>query len=99
LRQTGVYQQVNFDTGYSNCIILQMSKFVRKRFDWVIKEHVPGYFNELGHIMQLHLLILLSTADNWGEYIAHIYLKLKDMVREFIFKALSYITPKLLILV
>jgi len=98
LRQTGVYQKINFDTGCSNYIILHMSKSVRKRLDWIIKEHVPGYFSELDP-MQLHLLILLSTADNWGEYIAHIYLKLKDMVREFLLKALSYITQKLLILV
>lgn len=69
-----------------------MSKFARKRLDRIIEEQVPGYFGQLDHIMQLHLLILLSTADNWGEYIEHVHLKLRDMVRKFFPKALSYMT-------
>jgi hypothetical protein len=40
--------------------------------------------------MQLHLLILLSIADNWGEYIEYLHSIVKNMVRESFYEVLLY---------
>lgn len=81
-RQTGVYQKIHFDTGYSSCLILQLSRSIQKQFKDAIAEHVPGRTGQGAQMMQLHLLILISTADNWSEYIEHLYSMVKVLVRE-----------------
>ena len=77
-----MYQQIHFDTEYSCSVVLQMAKPVRKHLDRIIAEHAPGYFGQGYQIMQFHLLILLSTADNWGEYIEYLHCMVKNVVRE-----------------
>ncbi|KAH8723430.1 hypothetical protein GQ44DRAFT_313658 [Phaeosphaeriaceae sp. PMI808] len=79
IRQTGVYQKIYFDTGYSSCVVLQISKFTRKQLDLVTAEQALGHFDQGDQIMELHRLILLSTADNWGGYIDHLHSIVKDM--------------------
>lgn len=80
LRQTGVYQKIDFDTGYSSSVILQLSKSIRKQFGYVIADYVPGRTGQGIQMMQLHLLILTSTSDNWSEYIEHLHSVVKAVV-------------------
>jgi citrate lyase gamma subunit len=80
LRQTGVYQKIHFDTGNSSCVILQLSKSIRKQFGHAIAEYIPGRTDQGVQIMQIHLLVLTSTADNWSEYIEHLHSLVKAVV-------------------
>jgi hypothetical protein len=90
LRQTGVYQQIRFDTGYSSYIVLQMSKTMRAHLDRITAENTSERFGQGDQIMQFHLLTLLSTADNWGEYAEHLHCMVKDVVREILCEASPY---------
>ena len=95
LRQTGVYQQVTFDSRQSAWIFLQLSSATRVVLEKVLrrKSSCPG---ERESPMTIHALLLGATVDNWGEYIQNLSTQLRDVVSWAIWIYLRFI-PHLLI--
>lgn len=70
LRQTAVYQGVDYSTDTSTFILLQPSSYIERRLG--DKLHAITHdesSHELRHIL-LHLVLLSSSLVNWRHYIA-----------------------------
>lgn len=80
LRQTGVYQQVDFKAGTSVWIILQPSDYVRKSLEHALVEKSYGACGQESSPMLLHVLFILAAADNWTRYIRDLESEAKDLV-------------------
>lgn len=78
LRQTGVYQQVTFDSRQSAWIFLQLSSSTRAALEKVLRSQ-PSSPGENDSPMTLHALLLGTTVDNWDEYIQNLSTQLRDV--------------------
>lgn len=76
LRQTGVYQKVDFRTGSSTWIMLQPSALAAKRF-----ENVDEAFPPLQDVMYPHTMLLSAASKYWKEYVAYLHQSLRLLVR------------------
>lgn len=77
LRQTGVYQKSHLSTGTSAWILMQLAADTRAH----LEKRLAGRGVSLQNPMQLHTLILLSTARNWTDYLEHLDTQLTELVR------------------
>ncbi|OCK78124.1 hypothetical protein K432DRAFT_444833 [Lepidopterella palustris CBS 459.81] len=95
LRQTGVYQQVTFDSRQSAWIFLQLSSSTRAALEKVLRSQ-PSSPGENDSPMTLHALLLGTTVDNWDEYIQNLSTQLRDVtlqrLRHKILKTSSVLT-------
>lgn len=81
LRQTGVYEQVDIETGKSVWIILQPSSSARQCLEQGLQTlDQDTYGRNTSDPMLLHSIFLLATADNWVEYIKHLHSQADEMV-------------------
>jgi hypothetical protein len=79
LRQIGVYQKVNFRTGRSVWIILQLSGTTRSRMNETVQGKAACH-ESCGGPLRLHATLLLATVGNWADYIEFLHSRLRRVV-------------------
>lgn len=83
LRQTGVYEQKDVETGKSVWIILQPSSSTQQCLEQGLQALVQDTLGQNSSSpMLLHLIFLLATADNWVGYIKHLHSQADEMVSQ-----------------
>lgn len=83
LRQTGVYEQVDIETGKSVWIILQPSSSTRQCLEQGLQTlDQDTYGRNTSDPMLLHPIFLLATADNWVGYIKYLHSQADEMVSQ-----------------
>ena len=75
LRQTGVYQKVDFRTGSTTWILLQPSTLAAKKF-----ENIGTTFSPLPYVMHANLMLLSVAAKDWQEFVAYLHQSLRLLV-------------------
>lgn len=94
-RQAGIYQQVDLKTRKSVWVLIQPPRSTRKSLEEALQSDDRNFCSSSSNPMLLHATILLTTADNWEDYLKHLYSQVQVLVNGPFF-AIS-LSPRMLI--
>lgn len=85
IRQTGIYQQIDFSTQQTTCVLLRPSDHVRQQLNehLEISEELESACTDAA--LHFHFSILFSSMGNWHDYIQYIEAKLRQYVSRAIY--------------
>jgi hypothetical protein len=82
LRQTGVYQKFNMNTGTSTWIILQPSAYTLGRLGAVLEETVTKRSGICFDPLHMHATFFSAARREWADYIESLKLLLRSLVQK-----------------